>query len=105
MIELIFYDDLNFWGTTKNNSWLPHVQQEIFQTDPQLHVFPQILKEKKHDDLFWKRMSLLRNTMSDKLYILGVRWIARLVFVRRVNRRARAIARLLLTGLEIKYRN
>ena len=34
MIELIFYDDLNFWWTTKNNSWLPHVQQEIFQRDP-----------------------------------------------------------------------
>ena len=42
---------------------------------------------------------MLRNTKSDKLYILGVRWIAHLALVRRVNRRARAIARLLLTGL------
>ena len=62
--------------------------------------FPQILKEKKHDDLFSKsKKSLLRNTKSDKLYIFGVPWIARLAFVRRVNKRARAIARLLWTGL------
>ena len=100
MTELIFYDDLTFKGRLKNNSWLPHVLQEIFQRDPQLHVFPRILKEKKHDDLFSKsKKSLLRNTNSDKLYILGVRWIARLAFVRCVNRRARVIARLLLTGL------
>ena len=32
-------------------------------------------------------------------YILGMRWIAHLAFVRCVNRRERAIARLLLTGL------
>ena len=100
MIELIFYDDLNFWETTKNNSWLPHVQQESFQRDPQLQVFPQILKEKKNDELFSKsKKSLLRNTKSNKVYILGVRWFARLAFVRRMNRRARAIACLLLTGL------
>ena len=75
-------------GRLKNNSWLPHVQQEIFQRDPQLHVFLQILKEKKHDDLFSKsKKSLLRNTKSDKLYILGMQWIARLAFVRHVNRR------------------
>ena len=62
--------------------------------------FPQILKENKHNDLFSKsKKSLLRNTKSDKLYILGMRWIAPLAFVRCVNRRARAIARLLLTGL------
>ena len=42
---------------------------------------------------------VLRNTKSDKLYIIGVRWNARLAFVRHVNRHARAIARLLLTGL------
>ena len=33
------------------------------------------------------------------IVILGMRWIAHLAFVRRVNRCARAIARLLLTGL------
>ena len=27
MIELIFYNDLNFWGTTKNNSWLYNKQR------------------------------------------------------------------------------
>ena len=87
-------------GRLKNNSWLRHVQQEIFERDPQLHVSPLILKEKKHDDLFSKsKKSLLTNTKSDNLYILGVRWIARLAFVRCVNRRARTIARLLLTGL------
>ena len=37
MIELILYD--NSWGTTKNNSWLPHVQQQILQRDLQLHMF------------------------------------------------------------------
>ena len=57
-------------------------------------------KEKKHDDLFSKsKKSLLRNTKSDKLYILSVRWIAGLAFVRHMNRRARAIAHRLLTGL------
>ena len=25
-----FYDDLNFWGTNKNNCRFPHEQQEIF---------------------------------------------------------------------------
>ena len=66
----------------------------------QLHVFPQILKEKKHNDLFSKsKKLLLRNTKSDKLYILGMRWIAYLAFVRHVKRRAHAIARLSLTGL------
>ena len=68
---------------------------------PAATCFPRILKENNRDDLFSKsKKSLLRNTKSDKLYILGVRWIARLAFVRRVNRRARAIARLLLTGLK-----
>ena len=44
--------------------------------------FPQILKEKKHDDLFSiSKKPLLRNTKSDKSYILGVRWIARFAFV------------------------
>ena len=100
MIELISYENLNFWGTTKNNSWLPHVQQEIFKRDLQLHVFLHILKEKKHDDLFSKsKKSLLRNTKSNKLYNLGMQWIARLAFVRRVNRCAIVIACLLLTGL------
>ena len=65
-----------FEARINNYSWLFHVQQEIFQRDP--HVFPQILKEKKHDDLSSKSKSLLRNTKSDKLYILGVRWIAHL---------------------------
>ena len=70
------------------------------KSSPQLHVFLQILKEKKHDDLFSKsKKILLRNNMSYKLYILGVRWIARLAFVRRVNRRVHAITRHLLTGL------
>ena len=46
-----------------------------------------------------KSLQALRNTKNNKLYILGVRWIKRLAFVRHVNRRARAIARLLLTGL------
>ena len=54
----------------KNNSWLTYVQQEVFHRDPQLHVFPQILKEKNQDDLFSKsKKSLLRNTKSN-LYIL-----------------------------------
>ena len=52
-------------GRLKNNSWLPYVQQEIFQRDSQLHVFPQLLKEKKQDDLFSKsKKSLLRNTRA-----------------------------------------
>ena len=55
------------------------------------------------NDLFSKsKKSLLRNAKSDKLYILGMRWIALLAFVRRVNGCACAIARLLLTGLHIK---
>ena len=92
-----------FEGRLKNNSWLYNKQrnnQKGKKTEgpAATHVFPQILKE-KHDDLFSiSKKSLLRNTKSDKLYILGVRWIARLAFVRRVNRRARAIAHLLLTG-------
>ena len=97
MIELIFYNDLNFWGTTKNNSWLYNKQRnnqkKKNQRDLQLHDFPQILKEKKHNDLFWKsKKSLLRDTKSDNLFIifLGVRWIARLAFIRCVNRHAHA---------------
>ena len=58
MIELIFYEHLNFWRTTKKQ-WGTHS-----------YVFLHILKEKKHDDLFSKsKKSLLRNTKSDKLYI------------------------------------
>ena len=39
MLELIFYDDLNFWGTTKNNSWLYNTEakeqsKEKKQRDP-----------------------------------------------------------------------
>ena len=98
MIELIFHEDINFWGMTKNISWLPHVQQEIFQRDPQLHVFPQILEEKKQNDLFLKsKKSLLRNIMSEELFVLGMRWIAHLAFIRFVK--TCTIARRLLTGL------
>ena len=86
-------------GRLKDNFRLPLVQQEIFQRDSQLHVFPQILKEKRHDLFSKSEKSLLRNTKNDKLYILGVQWIAHLAFIMRVNRLAYAIARLLLTGL------
>ena len=57
-----------------------------------------------HDDLFSEsKKSLLRNTKSDKLYILGVRWIARLAFVRCVNKHMCAIAHLLLKGLQVNH--
>ena len=74
MIELISYNDLNFWGTQlKNNSWLPLVQQENFQRPAATH-FSANSKEK---EAWWP---FFKNTSSDKLY-------------------ARAITRLLLTGL------
>ena len=61
MIELIFTTTSTFEGRLKK------------QKGPRLHVFLQILKEKKHDDLFSKsKKSLLRNTKSNKLSILGV---------------------------------
>ena len=80
-----FTTSSTFEGRLKNNSWLPHVLQEIFQRDPQLHLFPQILKEKKHNDLLSKsKKSLLRNTIiyiNINIYILGVQQIARLAFI------------------------
>ena len=59
MIELFFYDDLNFCGMTKKSFLVVQQAKEQSkenkkQRDPQLHVFPQILKEKKHDNLFSK---------------------------------------------------
>ena len=103
MRELIFYDDLNSWGTTKKYYL---VAPCTTRWDPQLHVFPQILKEKKYDDQFSKsKKSLLRNTKSDKLYILGVRWITCLAFVRHVNRRVCVIACHLLTDLTVSVAN
>ena len=74
-----WYHRGHFFTTTSN-------LKKNKQRDPQLNVFPQIPKEKKLDDLFPKsKESLLRNTKSDKLYILGVRWIAHLAFVRSVK--------------------
>ena len=56
MIELNFYDDLNFWGTTKKEflvvQQVKEQSKEKKQRDSQLRDFPQMLKEKKHDDLF-----------------------------------------------------
>ena len=77
-----------FKGQLKNNYWLPHVQQEIFQRDSQLHVFP---KKKQYDLFSESKKSLLRNTKSNKSYVLYLG--------RHVNRCAHAIACLLLTGL------
>ena len=72
MLEL--FSTTTFEGRLKNNSWLYNKQRnnqkKKKQREQQLHVFPRILKEKKHDKLFSKsKKSLLRNIKSDLNYI------------------------------------